>query len=105
MPASLSLFQTCHPERSASRICPNKGAWREVEVEPGCGRLSPQAKSRAQSRELSKNPREYFFLKVRFNAFSKEFPETAFATEKSSRCFDSRSLALALAQHDKVIHF
>jgi hypothetical protein len=32
---------------------------REVEVEPGCGRLSPQAKSRAQSRELTKDPEDF----------------------------------------------
>jgi len=30
--------------------------WREVEVEPGCGRRSPQAKSPAQARELTKAP-------------------------------------------------
>jgi len=29
---------------------------RGVEVEPDCGRLSPQAKSRAQPRELTKDP-------------------------------------------------
>jgi hypothetical protein len=48
-------------------------------------------------------PREYFNLRKRFKAFSKEFPFASLPIEKPSGCFDSRSPAFALAQHDRVI--
>jgi hypothetical protein len=46
-------------------------------------------------------PRQYSVLKYRRKAFSRELPDAAFAHETSSGCFDSYSLALALAQHDR----
>ena len=44
------------PVGQVSREIVEVGHEREVEVEPGCGRLSPQVKSRAQSKELTKDP-------------------------------------------------
>ena len=47
-------------------------------------------------------PRQYSVLKYRHKAFSREFPDSVFVIETSLGCFDSRLLAFALAQHDKV---
>jgi hypothetical protein len=46
-------------------------------------------------------PRKYFVLKYRHKAFSREFPDAEFAQEASSGCFNSCSLAFALAQHNR----
>jgi hypothetical protein len=78
--ASALLFRFCHPERSAAMLHSIQGDMREVE-----------------------GSREYFNLKKRFKAFSKEFPFAVFTIEASSGCFDSRSLAFTLAQYDRVI--
>ena len=51
---------------------------REVEVEPSCGRLSPQAKSRAKSREPF-GPRRFFFYSYCVREFSQHLsPAHAF---------------------------
>jgi hypothetical protein len=75
-------IQTCHPERSASKTCPHEADWRGVE-----------------------GPREFFGLENHPKAFSRTFPVVVFSIEISLGCFGSRSLALALAQHDRVIRF
>ena len=45
--------------------------------------------------------RQYFDLKCRHKAFSRELPDAVFVIETSPGCFDSRSLMSALAQHDR----
>ena len=47
------MFISAFLSAAPPRLFQTQTLEREVEVEPGCGRLSPQAKSRAQSRELT----------------------------------------------------
>jgi hypothetical protein len=82
MPDSSLTVQICHPERSSWNIFPDEPDRRGIE-----------------------GSQEYFDLRNRFKAFSREFPVAACAIEISSGCFDSRSLAFALAQHDRFEKF
>ena len=52
-------------------------------------------------RRAVEGPRQYFVLKYRHKAFSREFPDAEFAQETSWGCFDSGSLAFAIAQHNR----
>jgi len=56
---SSKLFISVFLSAAPPRLFQTQTFEREVEVEPGCGRLSPQAKSRAQSRELTKDPEDF----------------------------------------------
>src|SRR5947208_1228045 len=59
-PDMVSIFSNPVPLSGAPPTCISiDGHWRAVEVEPFCGRLSTQAKSRAKPRELRRAPTKY----------------------------------------------